>query len=198
MECIQDRQFLRTGVLPTVGQRVELRMNLNPEFASSGRKDKTMLHCDFSRQVTGVNKEGKWFPKSHKDDTKGSMFLSVYLGSKKFRTNMSAISSTVGKSLLTNSTFSPCPCGEKECFDGELFLPQQDWEELQDNVKLDLSIPLLMLGGVKPGQEVVCEGRLNFDYDSTYGTRLHLLRVASYEYLLVVIISTYIYFFLLF
>lgn len=34
MESIQDRQFLRTGVRPTAGQRVELKMFIHPEFAT--------------------------------------------------------------------------------------------------------------------------------------------------------------------
>jgi hypothetical protein len=96
MEKIQDRQFLRTGLRPTLGQRIELELNLRPEFAP-GKTGKTW--CNFSGQVTRVK---------------------------------------------------PVPA---EAFP----------EELQEMLNLKLS-----LGGVKHGQEVVCEGRLNFDYDSTY------------------------------
>ncbi len=55
-----------------------------------------------------------------------------------------------------------------------------DWEEFQAKAKLDLSFPKKMLGGVKHGQQVVCEGRLNFDHDSTYRIRFQLLCVVTY------------------
>jgi hypothetical protein len=182
MERIQDRQFLRSGVRPTAGQRVELKMFIHPEFAptaaSTNKKGDQggndngngngVVWCGFSGQVTRVAREpAKWFPKTHLDDKKGSKALSFFLGSKVFCPPH--ITSAQTKTLLPNSTFSPClSCVEKDCKGGELFLPQQDWEELQDKGPLDLSFPMNMLGGVKHGQEVVCEGRLNFDYDSTY------------------------------
>jgi hypothetical protein len=185
MEGVQgDRQFLRTGVHPTAGQRVEVKILLNADFApptttsalSSGKnKGKTKKHknnnnkeslwCGFSGQVTRVKPApAKWFPMSHKDDTAGSKALTAFLGSM-LSDHMPTITS---ENLLSNSTISSCPCNYSACNHGELFMPQQDWVELQDKVELDLSIPLNMFGGVKHGQEVVCEGRLNFDHDSTY------------------------------
>jgi hypothetical protein len=175
MENIQDRQFLRTGVRPTAGQRVELKMFIHPSFAptaasTNGKGDKGngVVWFGFSGQVTRVAREpAKYFPKSHSSDTLGSKALSFFLGTKVFC--LSTIDSATTKKLLPNSTFSPClSCNEKDCKGGELFLPQQDWEDLQDKVKMDLSFPINMLGGVKHGQEVVCEGRLNFDHDRTY------------------------------
>jgi hypothetical protein len=213
MESVQDRQFLRTGVRPTAGQRVELKIFIRPKFAPTaistnnnkeeeegggaaaadkegkGNDGKNgVVWCGFSGQVTRVAREpAKWFPKSHTDDKKGSKALSFFLGSKIFRPpNTTACAQT--KTLLPNSTFSPCfSCGEKDdCKGGELFLPQQDWEELQDQqAPLDLSFPMNLLGGVKHGQEVICEGRLNFDHDSTYciyGTRLHYICCVSLLY----------------
>jgi hypothetical protein len=184
MENIQDRQFLRTGVRPTAGQRVELKIFIHPSFlapstaVSTNRngadKDKDkgdnggVVWCGFSGQVTRVACEpAKWFPKSHSSDKRGSKILSFFLGTKVFC--LPTIDSATTKKLLPNSHFSPCiSCDEKDCKGGELFLPQQDWEDLQDKTKMDLSFPMNLLGGVKHGQEVVCEGRLNFDHDSTY------------------------------
>jgi hypothetical protein len=192
MEPIQDRQFLCSGVKPTAGQRVELKIFLNPEFVAGhpsetgkttkkskqDQKDKVLVGCSFSGQVTRVKPEpAKWFPQSDIYDQKGSKALSVFLGTKVFCSP--TISTTEARKLPPNSTLSPCVCSEEGCNVGELYLPQQDWEQFQDQAKLDLSFALKMFGGVKHGQEVVCEGRLNFDYDSTYRIRLHLLPVAT-------------------
>jgi hypothetical protein len=176
MENIQDRQFLRTGVRPTAGQRVELKMIIHPGFAPTAastnrngdKGNNGVVWFGFSGQVTRVAREPvKYFPMSHSSDTFGSKALSFFLGTKVFC--LSTIDSTTTKKLLPNSTFSPClSCNEKDCKGGELFLPQKDWEELQDKVKMDLSFPINLFGGVKHGQEVVCEGRLNFDHDCTY------------------------------
>jgi hypothetical protein len=193
MEPIQDRQFLRTGVRPTAGQRVELKIFLQPEFVAPTAKEypgeygknkkrqkyqRDKVWCGFSGQVTRVKPEpAKWFPQSHKDDAKGSKALSVFLGSKVF--SSPTIATAEARKLPPNSTFSECFCSEEGCNVGELFMPQQDWEEFQDQAKVDMSFPMKMLGGVKHGQEVVCEGRLNYDHDSKYRIRLHLLRVAT-------------------
>jgi hypothetical protein len=160
-EAVQGRPFLRTGLRPTSGQRVELKILLRQEQEQQGNMPTKPSWCRLSGQVTHVKPEPtEWFPKTHDTDKKGSYALSFFLGSTVYYCGAPA-------EVPPTSTFRPFSCGKPGCASREMFMPQQQWELLKKKKKFNLECPAKLFG-VKHGHEVVCEGRLNFDFDSTF------------------------------
>jgi len=154
MEKIQQRQFLRTFVRPTVGQRVELLVLLNRDSARDLRLSGQVMEVKPAPQEI--------YPMTQKGDRQGSYMLSGFLGQKGVRP----------ANIPEGIVFDPCTCGQEGCEDGYVYMPNDHWKEklAEDKEACEAVVGgVAGLVGAKHGQEVVCEGRLSFDYDMHRG-----------------------------
>lgn len=157
-EAIQGRQFLRSGIQPTVGQRVDLTLNL-------ANRDGKRPNAIFSGFVICIKPEPRYYPMANGEDKDGSMMLSEILAHPQFRPT----------SIPETMTFHACDCPDPDCDGGLICMTRQVWDDMsaegaathclcQHNV-----VPIAARNtGAKHGQEVVCEGRLHFDHDSKF------------------------------
>lgn len=143
MQAIQGVPFLHTGVVPAVGQRVEVTMRL---------RDDRDVHFRLSGKVVEVPAEpspDNVRPMQNENDYgfgKGSMQLANYLG-------------------LNNVTnYDPAQCAlywnENKQYDPSRY--QRRFDEGLQQMREHY--------GMLHGQKVVCEARLNFDWDMRRGT----------------------------
>jgi hypothetical protein len=157
LEEVQGRQFLRTRVPPTVGQRVEINMLLANRTGK--RPD---IH--FAGQVVAIKDTPEnYHPMENSGDREGSRVLSNVLGNANFRP----------PKIPDEMAFEPCLCGRTDCEDGYLYMPLERWEKntAKDSSKdfcQDMVDFATMVCGAKHKQEIVCEGRLHFDHDSKF------------------------------
>jgi len=152
-EAVQGRQFLRTGIQPTVGQRVDLTLFL------TNRKG-LRPNIIFSGQVVKIQQEPtNYFPMANDDDADGSMSISKVLYMPVLR-----------PAAPPNGTaFNPCQCSNPDCNEGEMYMSREHWESKEDGMRHYVkTLAKLHSGGVLHNQQVVCEGRLHFDHDSKY------------------------------
>lgn len=160
MEVVQGRQFLKTGVTPVVGQRVEIKCLLAVPTAAGNETFR------MSGQVTSIESSlpAAVKPQGGPNDTSpgASWWLSHRVLPHPGFVDHFLPHLGVDKK---NGVYEACTCGEPECA-GVFFLSQKVWEndiseELKERclqkVKEDL--------GSLPGQQVKAECRLNFDHD---------------------------------
>lgn len=158
MSRIQDRQFLRTGVKPIIGQRVELFCQLTPEeqFRLSG-------------QVVEVLPEPSvWRPQCCPCPAcplGGSFALTHYILPQPAFLKDFLPKLADGKS----GSYYPCTCGNPECH-GELYLTPESWTHTEPELKERCAKAAIEKFGFKHGQKIVVQARLNFDQDIRRGT----------------------------
>lgn len=145
-DSIQGHQFLRTGVKPTVGQRVELTMI--PKN-TQGKRPTVFL----SGHVVKVQPEpDDYFPMECMEDRNGSMILSQMIGQAHNHYN----------ALPEGMKLYRCTCSDPECIGALATIPR---ELAAPKCPSIVEIAVRALGAIH-NQEVVCEGRLHFAHDS--------------------------------
>lgn len=138
MERVQGRQFLRTGVKPCVGQRIEITLFM----AQARRLDPFRL----SGQVVLIKPEptANWRPMSDPDGGSGP-----------------------GKGSMELSTILASP----DMFGKPVYMSSHFWfTRLSPVLGVPARNAVIRKFGAIHGQEVVCKGRLNFDYDMRRGS----------------------------
>jgi len=149
MERAQGRPFLRSGVKPRRGQRVEVVCNTtsNVQFQLSGEVvsialPPTKLPC----------------PMMCSCDEKGSFMVATTISSNNddFQSEFS--------SLINFQSNEPCPCGDSTCT-CEFFIDPKSWECTGNDFKKRVAHAVVDKWGFKPGQKITVQARLNFDYD---------------------------------
>ncbi|KAL7480312.1 hypothetical protein ACHAW6_006003 [Cyclotella cf. meneghiniana] len=153
----QGRVFLRTGIVPKVGQRVDLTVFLDSRdlghspFRLSG--EVTSVQPMPTWKVGGENRravspDAVWRPSSSPSDCgpKGGSTLLAYIIKKKIPR-------------------------ERAMPDGSIPDLNGIWDRVVTTVaKEELTKRVIGKFGALHGQRVVCEGRLNFDYDIRRGS----------------------------
>lgn len=151
LEQVQGRQFLRSGITPTL-QRVELKMLL-------ANRDGKRSDISFAGQVVEIKPEPtNFYPMAHEHDQEGSLVLSEIFGHFMAPNTHST----------EEMTYKACDCGDSDCEKGYLFMSRKRWERKNatrtEGADMLVGFVREKLGALH-GPEVVCEGRLHFDHD---------------------------------
>eukprot|EP00804_Cyclotella_cryptica_P001516 CCRYP_003727-RC/>CCRYP_003727-RC protein AED:0.06 eAED:0.06 QI:121/1/1/1/0.5/0.4/5/2078/296 len=159
VECgrAQRRGFLRTGIVPRVGQRVDLTVFLD----SPDRGD---LPFRLSGEVTAVQPMPMW--KTGGND-RGDTSRDVVWRPSSSATDYGPMG---GSTLLAYIIKKKIP-RERARLDGSIPDLNGIWDRVVTiAAKEELTKRVIGKFGALHGQQVVCEGRLNFDYDIRRGS----------------------------
>jgi len=197
MSHVQRRPFLRDGIVPVNGTRVELCMGFDTTtttgaaYGAFAATSGSNIEFDLAATTKSFRLSGmitqilpppaEFRPLSDPFSEEGSLTLSLALANHPqlrgwYPETAAAASATSPQSssqpppssysCASYHHWNPCGCGHPHCQDKRAIVSAEDWNEnVPDRIKrLARSVAVAELG-VPHGQQVRCEGRLNFDYD---------------------------------
>jgi hypothetical protein len=153
VEPIQGRDFLYTGKDPFVGQRMELRLIAHSTMETN--------FCRLSGEVVEILPEPEYLrPQKEwqeEDDPAASLLYTEHLTDVFSRKKMPAQANVVAHRC------GATPTGYRT------YLPKEVWDAQPKKIKKRLKDLIREDYGAIRGQELVCEARLNFDFEGRPG-----------------------------